>query len=169
MLEVRQARSVRNEKRLKRQAVPALQVLRPEQRIEIVKFSVKHGRMLSTLPDNVLRAYATSGEAFTALLDGEPIAAGGVMIVQPGMGSGWGLITARSREMPFMLHRAVKRRLSDVIARNRLRRVDVVVHCENEAAIDWAERLGFEYEGRMKNFYADGKSAFFMARCEVRR
>jgi len=124
---------------------------------------------LSDLPDKILDMYLKQGEGYTALLNGEPIAACGVMLTGTGMGSAWGLITDKARRMPILLHKNVSRVLRNIIARHELRRVDMIVDCENQAAIDWAERLGFEYEGRMKNFYADGRSAFFMARCEVRR
>lgn len=132
--------------------------------IEVVNFAVEHGRKLAPqIPDAMLFMYATQGQGYTALENGEPIASSGLVLSGNGLGHAWGFITDRAKAMPFMLHRQVSRRLCEVIDRNKLRRVDYVADLYRPTAIAWAKRLGFHYEGKMEAFYDDGHPALLYA------
>lgn len=129
----------------------------------IENFTIEHGQALSNCPDTVLLLYANCGEAYTALLEGKPVAAGGIILGMPGLGSVWAMITERAKTMPFMLHRQFARRLDDVIKRHKLRRVDYIVDPEKPENVTWCLRLGFRREGIMTAFYPDGHAALYCA------
>jgi hypothetical protein len=170
MLQLRQIGSVRDN--VKTAENTALQVLRSEESaswaITIRKADFHHVKLLNEIlranvPDFVLSMYCMTGKAYIAMENDEPIAAAGVILAQPGLGSAWGMITDRAKQMPFMLHRAVSRALWNIIQDNRLRRVDYIVDPLKPTAVHWARRLGFEYEAKMKAFYPDGRPALLYA------
>jgi hypothetical protein len=141
------------------------------QGVYLKPFKVFHAKMLfASIPDAqmaVIKHYEVHGEGWTLFKDGRPIAAAGVCIVVEGMGSAWGLITDEARKMPFALHRHTKKIFEEIIAKRNLRRVDMIVNPNTDfarAAMEWAERLGFEREATLKRFYADGSPALQYAR-----
>ncbi len=134
----------------------------------LVKFRLHHARALfpnfSPAEIRQMKIYEERGEGFTLFYDGSPIAAAGICIVGEGVGSAWGLITDAARQRPVLLHKTTKRLFNEVVQRNKLRRVDVLIHPERDiskAAKAWAERLGFKFCATMENFYADGTPALF--------
>src|SRR5262245_44720918 len=102
-------------------ALPLLRADKASQ-VKIVGFRAKHGQMLSSLPYYILTLYEYGGEGYTAFIGSLPICAAGVVISQSNTGSAWAMIGQRAKEMPFWLHRAVKRKLNETIKRRALRR-----------------------------------------------
>jgi hypothetical protein len=150
---------------MKGESNTAVPLLPSDKGIKIVTFEVWHGLMLMpTLPLKILHCYADMGEGYTAMLEGKPIAASGVIFTGTGLGAAWGMISDEAKTMPFMLHRETKRRLQAVIERQHLRRIDFIADAYKPTAIHWAKRLGFVYECKMRAFYPDGHPALLFAR-----
>lgn len=72
----------------------------------------------------------------------------------------WALVT------PAALHHwvAVHRLVRDVLRDAPWRRVEMHVDVDHDAAVRWAERLGFVREGRMRAFTTDGRDCYLYAR-----
>ena len=135
-----------------------LQVLQPEkisQAPHLVRAEMFHMKQLSNLPEHMMTIYLTMGPAYALMENDAPIAAAGVILGQPGLGSAWAMIPPAIRKRPFTLHRATLRALSMIIADHNLRRVDYIIDPQDEIAAKWAARLGFEYEGTLRAFFFD--------------
>ena len=130
-------------------------------------FHPTHGKILSNLSDQILHIYVTNGLGWTAFVDNRPIASAGIVIMAPGMGHCWGMISDEARRFPVLLHKNVKKHLEEIIKEYSLRRVDYIVDPIKPTAITWAKRLGFEFEGEMRAFYVDGHSAHMYARVNL--
>lgn len=137
-------------------------------KIKVVRFQAWHVEHLLPIPEQQIDLYLKYGEGFTLLLDGEPIAAAGV-IFSGGKGSAWGLIPhGKARSLPVALYKSVIRGMQGIIERNDLRRVDVIIDPKDRANVPWVRHLGFHYEGPMCDFYAVGHHAEYWARTTSR-
>lgn len=131
--------------------------------IQVVPFEELHVKHLPPISESLLRFYLSSGENWTLLLDGIPVAAAGVLI-NGGIGTSWGLISDKAKTLPVALHKNVKRILGEIIARHGLRRVDVIANPAMPENVRWVEHLGFHHEGMMTDFYDVGIPAAYYAR-----
>ncbi len=99
--------------------------------------------------------------AFTALVDGHPIAVGGVKELFPGRALCWAFIGKDSGPHFPALHKAVKTVLDFV----PYRRLEADVACEFEQGHRWAKMLGFTMEAeRMVAHRIDGGDNSLYAR-----
>jgi hypothetical protein len=142
-------------------------------RVDLIKFRAKH---LLEIDPKVTPSMLEAGEiaqeygtAFTAVLCGDPIGAAGIAVIRPGHGEAWSLLSPMIKRLPVMLHKAASRLIPEVMTKHGLRRVQVTVNPEDPIAIRWAERLGFEREGKMRNFGDNGEDVllYSMIRREV--
>lgn len=108
------------------------------------------------------------GSAYTAVVCGDPIGSAGIAIVQPGIGEAWSLLNPVFKRFPVSLHKAASRLIPEVMERHKLRRVQATIDPGDAMAIRWAERLGFEREGLMRQFGADGADLFLYAKVAAR-
>ncbi len=108
-------------------------------------------------------------EAWCALVDGAPVAAGGIF--EPywtGRGHCW---FAR-REEGFdrrwwpQITTAVKAAADRALASGRCRRIEMTVHDSDDAAKRWAERLGFAAEAKCAKLMQNGSDGWIYARTE---
>ena len=137
-------------------------------KIGVIPFRAKH---LAEIEPGVTEAMIMlgqlaecSGSAYTAVLCGDPIGAAGIAVVKPGVGEAWSLLSPMIKRFPVALHKAVKTRIPEIMARHGLRRVHMTVDPWDVAAIRWAECLGFEREGLMRRFGDNGADMFLFAR-----
>ena len=105
-------------------------------------------------------ALAAAGPCFTAFDDHEPIAAGGVILLdlENSIGRAWALMTSAAGRHMTGITRASRRffRTADV------RRVETPIFIDTPLSIRWAEMLGFAREGLMKA-WAPGRDAWLYA------
>lgn len=139
---------------------------------EIVRFLPAHLRAIKLQPWQEMDAesmrqpgYADAlsamGEAYTVMLDGEPVACMGVVPLTPYRAQAWALIS--EAWTPTM--RMVTRAALGWLQQTRYRRVEAVVSADFEAGHRWARMLGFEVEGgRRPAFMVDGSDGYTYAR-----
>ena len=96
-----------------------------------------------------------------AALDGEDvIACAGIVQAHEQRGLAWAMFSDRALRQFKLIHRVTRL----VLAGARWRRIEMTVDVSHTAAIVWAERLGFEREGRMRALTLDGRDCFLYAK-----
>ena len=124
---------------------------------EIVPFEAKHWESLHTSDMSHAMALARGGPAYSALADGEVIAVGGVFVLWPGTGEAWCLVSPGIRKHGVFLIRQSRAFLKFLARRENLVRIQAAVQEDFDSGINFALALGFEYEGKMKQFF-NGKT-----------
>jgi hypothetical protein len=100
------------------------------------------------------------GPAFSAFVDGEIIAALGVIPQWENRAMAWGLIGGNARRHFVPLTKAIMRFLEVTPHR----RVETSVDSDFAEGHRWARLLGFENEGRMRAYTPDGRDCNLYAR-----
>jgi len=103
---------------------------------------------------------AQKGVAWTAIQDGQVIAAAGIAEMWQDRGLGWALFSEAALANFTLIHRMTRK----VLAEAPWRRVEVAVDVNHAEGMRWAERLGFSYEGTMKAYTIDGRDCHLYAR-----
>lgn len=103
---------------------------------------------------------AQGGVAWAAVMDGEVIAAAGMFEVWSGRALGWALFSDTALANFIAIHRVARKVLADC----PWRRIEIAVDRNHAAGVRWAERLGFQREGLMRAYTADGRDCFLYAR-----
>lgn len=101
-----------------------------------------------------------TGLAHTAMLDGEPIAAAGIIELWPGRAYAWAYIGEQAQWHWKTVHRAVGAALNGA----RWRRVEMAVDVRDPGAKRWAAHLGFTFEGVARKWTTDGRDVELWAR-----
>ncbi len=96
--------------------------------------------------------------------NGAPVAIGGVIMLAAKRGRAWFITGKAGRERPIPLFRWAKRVIEGVARGRGLRRIDCEIKASNKTHIHFSVRLGFEIEGKMKNYGPDGSDYLLMAR-----
>lgn len=101
-------------------------------------------------------------EAYTALIDGEPIAIAGLIELWPGRAMAWSFLGEKAG--PHML--ALTRVIGRFLKMCEHARIEAYVDPTFEAGHRWMELLGFEREtpGAMRRFTPDGRDQTLYAR-----
>ncbi len=138
--------------------------------MEIRPFHVKHLEAMKLQPSQArnaerltpeLLAWIGTLEAYTAFSPtGEPMACAGLMDIWPGRAMAWSFISEGAGRHLIGVTKAVKRFLE----LKAPRRTELYVDAGFEAGYRWAELLGFEREGYLKSFDADGRDQVLYAR-----
>ena len=103
--------------------------------------TMEYGRMLQT-----------AGPCHTLFAGPNVLGCGGFVQYWEGRVQAWTVLALAVKRYPMALHRLVTRMLSQVQAR----RIECTVDPTNVAAVRWAVRLGFQYEGTMRGYTPDG-------------
>ena len=91
--------------------------------------------------------------SWTAVLDGDPIACGGLVEQWPGRYTAWTYLNAKSGPHMRFVTRAVAEKLDAVVGR-----IETTVRCDFKAGHRWMKLLGFEVETeRMKAYGPEGE------------
>jgi len=98
-----------------------------------------------------LAAYQ-GGPAFTAISDGRPLAACGIIEINAWHGTAWAVL-AEAKGPHFV---AITRAVRAVLEASGYARIDTPVRSDFEEGHVWARLLGFEREGRMRAWGHDG-------------
>lgn len=107
-----------------------------------------------------IHALVQYGDAYTVLVDGDPILCAGVMKFGDGRGSAWALFAELSGKHFVRLCRYMKRYLEC----SDLRRIEVTVDVMFYEAERLALLMGFEKEGVMRHYGRDGHDYYMMGR-----
>lgn len=95
---------------------------------------------------------ANRGVAWAVLLDGEPIACGGIAEAWRDRAIAWSMITPAVFDHFRLLHRCVL----SVLDEAPWARIEMDVRADHASGCRWAEHLGFEREGVRRRFTPDG-------------
>lgn len=101
-----------------------------------------------------------AGPAFSAEVDGEIIAALGIIPQWQNRAIAWGLIGKKARRHLLAVHRAVDR----FLVMSEYRRIETSVATNFAEGHRWARMLGFEREGTMRAYTPDGFDCDLYAR-----
>jgi hypothetical protein len=104
------------------------------------------------------------GPAFTALVDNQPIACGGLFMRKQELGVLWAVMSPRTRYHLTAITRAIMRWLDGC----GIRRIEAAVDAEYEISLRWHELMGFQREGLMECYTPDGRDAWLYARVSRR-
>ena len=134
--------------------------------MNIVPFHVEHLQGLALQPMQAGSPLVAPeqagllGHAFTALDDGKPIACAGLYEIWPGRALAWTYLGVDSGPKFVALHREVRRHLDAA----PWRRVEAYVEAGFANGHRWVLALGFEFEGLLRGFMADGRDMALYAR-----
>ena len=132
----------------------------------IVPFKADHLRALRLQPVQVMASPSTPqdiealGTAYTALSGGEPVACGGLHELWPGRALAWTYLGVDCGAEFLALHRQVLLH----VKQSPWRRVEAYVEDGHRNGHRWMKALGFELEGILRAFMADGRDMALYAR-----
>lgn len=106
-------------------------------------------------PEMVAIKNAQAGPARSYFAGHRVIAIIGMVPVWFGVGEIWLLTTDEVSRNRAFFHRATIRMMREARIVYNLHRLQATVHDGNELAKNWIERLGFEFEGRHKQYGPD--------------
>ena len=95
-----------------------------------------------------------SGPCFTAFAGMDVVGAAGIIPLWEGRAQVWSLFSDLIRDYPMAIHRAVKR----YILSYEVARLECTVDPRDERAVNWARRLGFQYESTMPKYTPVGST-----------
>lgn len=112
------------------------------------------------VPPQTILEQAALGPAWTAVLDGQPLGCGGLVLPWPGVGIAWMVLSDEMLTHPLWLTRTVKRFLVDMTRIHHLHRVEAVALEESLTNQRWIEALGFHVEqhGRARAYLSDQRT-----------
>jgi hypothetical protein len=133
--------------------------------MRIVPFERAHLRAINAQKaqrDWELGADGDPGQAWTAVVDGRPIACAGMLEVWTGRAYVWALLGEDAG--PHLL--SITRAIRSALARSGFARIEMAVDAQFEAGQRWAEMLGFRCETPepMRRFFPNGNDAYMYAR-----
>ena len=112
----------------------------------------------------LIEAQANQGHAITAILQSKPVAVFGVVDVWDGVAEMWLNCEERLRKYGKTMTRAAQIYADYIVISRNLHRLQITVRCADLRAVRWGLALGFEIEGVMKKYGADGSDFFMMSR-----
>lgn len=113
---------------------------------------------------DLLGRYAQWGPAWTLLSDGRPIMSGGVVILWPGVGEAWTLISKQVTDYPLAAVKALRKCIAEAVERHGLRRIQATARRNDDRAVALLHVLGFKVEGLMPRYGPDGEDYYMCGR-----
>lgn len=104
--------------------------------------------------------YLQLGPCYSIIVGDEIIWCGGLVVLWPGVAEAWAVPSWAVADYPLTVHRAVKQTLARLIQTLNLRRIQCSVVREYLQSRNWVKRLGFCFEGKMKNYGPDGATHY---------
>ena len=100
--------------------------------------------------------------ALAFLIDGRPIAAGGIFEIWDRVGEAWAVLSQESlEEHGYSMTMALRRHLAEMML-EKFGRIYMYGAVDNPKMLDWTESLGFEKEGVLKNFGPGAVGDFYV-------
>lgn len=136
--------------------------------MEIVPFEAEHLAAITprwpftldaeSVEDLTARAASTAGAgpAWTAVVAGEPVGCGGVVLLWPGVGEAWSFAGDATSRTGLAFHRAVATGLEQIAGDHRLHRIQAACHANHNQGRRWLALLGFKEEGLMQHYGPQG-------------
>ena len=102
--------------------------------------------------------------AFTGLVNNNPIFAAGMKIIWGQVAEGWVIATNEIWKCPIGVAKAIKKDFANVARQHNIKRVQTAIRKDFKQGLRFAEWLGLENEGLMKNYGFDGSDLYRYAR-----
>ena len=108
---------------------------------------------------------AENGVAYTGIdKEGKIIAIGGVAFLWQGVGSGWVLTSELLLKHKIWVHRNIRDILDITEKIHDLHRIESIILKDHEVSMSWAERLGFQQEGLLRQYDSHKQDHWLYAR-----
>ena len=111
-----------------------------------------------------LQQMRVQGMSWTAEIDGKFVARAGLIPLWAGVAQAWMTVSDTVILHKIPLARKLRRQLSDQMWLRSIYRAQADIHAKHERAIRLVEWLGFENEGLMRRFGAEGDDYFRYAK-----
>ena len=102
--------------------------------------------------------------AFTGMVNGKPIFAAGMKMIWGQVAEGWVIASSDMWKYPLGVAKAIKKDFARVAKEHNIQRVQTGIRKDFKEGIRFAEWLGLEREGLMKNWGFDGSDQYLYAR-----
>ena len=102
--------------------------------------------------------------AFTGIVNNKPIFAAGMKIIWGQVAEGWVIASSEMWKHPIGVAKAIKKDFARVAKENNITRVQSAIRKDFKQGLRFAEWLGLEEEGLMKNWGFDGSDQYLYAR-----
>ena len=102
--------------------------------------------------------------AFTGMVNDKPIFAAGMKMIWGQVAEGWVIATSEMWNHPLGVAKAIKKDFARVAKEHNIKRVQTGIRKDFKEGIRFAEWLGLEREGLMKNWGFDGSDQYLYAR-----
>jgi hypothetical protein len=110
----------------------------------------------------MLDIQSKAGPCITAFAHNEPIAVFGCVLLWPGVGEAWSMLSEKARRYPVTMTKAAKHFFMAVERQFNLHRLQITVKSTDKRAMGWAKTLGFVPEGLMLQYSADKEDNYIM-------
>ena len=104
------------------------------------------------------------GLSFTLMIDDTPIVSGGIYPLWQGTAEGWVLSSKRIFNYKIKAASLIKRRLDVLCINNNIWRLQTAVKADFKLGVRFAEWLGLQQEGLMKQYGPDKTDYYRMAK-----
>jgi hypothetical protein len=145
-------------------------------KVELIPFKAEHLQAATLREDDgglrkiggadwakCLAANEADGPAWTVLVDGILVGAGGIRIFWPGVGEAWAVFPAGMERFAREILSTSRRQLWTAIRDHGLWRVQATARADFPGAQNFLEHLGFQIEANLGKFSPDGVDAFLYA------
>jgi RimJ/RimL family protein N-acetyltransferase len=107
--------------------------------------------------------YIERGPCFTGQEDGKVLGSGGMVLMWPGVGEGWMVLSKEVETMKRYAYETIIEHLIKVASDLNLRRIQA--HCDSNVpnAVKFLEQIGFQREGLMRGYGEDGSDHYLYA------
>lgn len=128
--------------------------------------AIRPTSVFSTEPRLKERKYKSveRGDAWVITRHGSPVVLITLSSPWPGNYAVHALVDEQIEDCALSVTRATRHLLQHLSKLNKARRVSVTVRADSEKALRWAQALGFEFEGMLHAYGADGSNYVLMAR-----
>ncbi|MDD2657194.1 MAG: hypothetical protein PHD04_00850 [Candidatus Pacebacteria bacterium] len=104
------------------------------------------------LSDEWCKSWGDKLIAYTLMVDGCPVACGGLVLQGWGRSEAWVLLSKSFKPYKVAIHRMVKTGLENAFLTKIVSRIQATIDAGCPEHIEWIEALGFEFEGRLRRF-----------------
>jgi RimJ/RimL family protein N-acetyltransferase len=143
--------------------------------IEVIPYKKEHAYLIyenirerdagiSSDIDELSAAWERQGPAYTVIIDGELVFCGGFILMGWNRAEAWTLMSDLFYKYPKACFKICRDYTNKVINEYGLKRVQAIIDVDFEAGVRFAERLGYEEEGRLKAYGPDGEDMLMFGR-----
>lgn len=102
--------------------------------------------------DQWLKAWEGKLWAFTAMIDGIPIACGGISLQEWNKAEVWAVFSSSFKQHKLFIYRFIKTAIVEGIKKFNIIRLQATIDPQYPENIKWIESLRFEYEGILRKY-----------------